>query len=31
MPSLPLGPAGKILKREFKEMDKAKRETAGAK
>ncbi len=31
VPSLPLGPTGKILKRELKEMDKAKRETAAAK
>lgn len=30
-PLQPAGPAGKILKREFKDMDKAKRETAGAK
>jgi len=31
VPSLPLGPTGKILKRELKEMDKAKREAAMAK
>jgi long-chain acyl-CoA synthetase len=29
VPSLPLGPTGKILKRELKAMDKAKREKAG--